>query len=210
MAGRPVGAASARPIPSHPAPRPYWITPHWSTSVIRVSFEGGRSRSRHGPACPAGREQARPQPRRPLQPLEGFDARTLSSAPSSPISLTCWLPGYSLARSPTLCRAQVLVEQELHATEFARRRSRAAANATAARMSWRVRSGKSHDLSGRANRVARASQTRNFAGTVAVDAGMTADDSRRECQSEYQKSSETDVLELPAKIWMRESSVGAA
>ena len=48
-----------------------------------------------------------------------------------------------------------------------------------------------------------------FAGTVAVDAGMTADDSRRECQSECQKSSEMDALELPAKIWISASSVGA-
>src|SRR5258705_13873900 len=42
---------------------------------------------------------------------------------------------------------QVLVKQQRHATELASRRSRAAANARAARMSSRVRSGKSLRIS---------------------------------------------------------------
>src|ERR687892_815058 len=41
----------------------------------------------------------------------------------------------------------VLVKEQLHATEFARRRSRAAANASVARISSRVRSGKSLRIS---------------------------------------------------------------
>ena len=43
---------------------------------------------------------------------------------------------------------QVRVEEKLHATQLARRRSRAAANASAARMSLRDKSGKSFNWDG--------------------------------------------------------------
>src|SRR5882672_7843352 len=54
---------------------------------------------------------------------------------------------------------QVLVEEQLHATELARRRSRAAANARAARMSSRARSGKSLRISSSVIPPARYSST---------------------------------------------------
>src|SRR5712691_6213269 len=48
-----------------------------------------------------------------------------------------------MGEDPHQLVTDVLVEEQLHATELARRRSRAAAKASAARMSSRVRSGKS-------------------------------------------------------------------
>lgn len=55
--------------------------------------------------------------------------------------------------------AEVLIEKELHATEFDRRRSRAAANARQARMSSRDRSGKSARISSSVIAPARYSKT---------------------------------------------------
>lgn len=55
--------------------------------------------------------------------------------------------------------AHVLVEEQLHATELSRRRSQAAANASAARMSSRVRFGKSRRISSSAMPPARYSRT---------------------------------------------------
>ena len=55
-----------------------------------------------------------------------------------------WIAGGNQADQ---ARAQIFVEEELHATELARRRSREAANARHARMSSSVRSGKSATIS---------------------------------------------------------------
>src|SRR5439155_11911897 len=60
-----------------------------------------------------------------------------------------------------LCKsvAHVFVEEEFHATEFTSRRSRAAANARHARISSRVRSGKSFRISSSLIPPARYSRT---------------------------------------------------
>jgi Transposase IS116/IS110/IS902 family len=69
-------------------------------------------------------------------------------------------------------RTEIRVEEHLHATEFDRRRSRAAANAKEARMSSRVRSGKSPRICSSVMPPARYSSTSYTAMRVPLIQGL--------------------------------------